>query len=234
MPIVTIREFTIDDLITEFEDTMARDRRTYCPITKKLKEKRAAGEWVGKDGVDLFEAWVFSHDLYAVPYICDVIRTAGWHHEPEIAAHVQQVYAHQLATYPWEKVRHDLEALVTRPDVPYDIDPEAMRTLAEILRAGHPNAKEFILTNRIVHERIPEDVDLSDFSCPDFPGLEWALVAGARRPRTSAPVKVHEKLTPDRPFRGKAIAPGSHKPIRDEVELADPAPSDPVVEEAPL
>jgi len=187
MPIVSGRDFTIDDLIVEFSDTMERQGRAFCPIVKKLVEKRDV--W----SVDDFERWIFGHRDYAVPYIVDVIASAGTHHPPELAANFQTAYAWQLTQYPFEKVRQPLELLL-HSEVMQGIAPDAMKILLGIIRADHPNAKGFLSHPRVLSQ-IPADVDITDWSCAGSEGLKHTCLKGKRPAHSARTGKVWQQLT---------------------------------------
>lgn len=187
MAIVTARTFTIDDLIVEFEDTRVRENRAFCPIVKKLTEMRET--WTVED----FERWIFAQP-YAVEYILDVIRTAGTHHPPDLAANFQIAYAWQLTQYPWERMRPGLEQLLNG-EVVQGIAPDAMKILIGIVRANHKNAKNF-LSQATVINRIPPDVDMTDWPCEDFPHFKDHCLKGARKHgHEAASGKVWQQLT---------------------------------------
>ncbi|HTM78390.1 MAG TPA: hypothetical protein VL133_12270 [Devosia sp.] len=166
---------------------MERDNRSFCPIVKKLIEKREV--WTTDD----FERWIFAHPLYAVPYIVDVIRTAGTHHPPELAANFQTAYAWQLTQYPWEKVRQPLELLL-HSDVVQGIAPDAMKILLGIIRADHPNAKGFLSHPRVL-AKIPAEVDITDWSCAGSEHLSHTCLKGARPAHCAPAGKVWQQLT---------------------------------------
>jgi len=172
MSIATGKSLSIDDLIVEFSDTMERENRSFCPVVKKLTEMRET--WTPDD----FEQWIFAQGDYAVPFLIDVIRTAGTHHPPEGAAYFQTACAWQLTQYPWDKVRQPLELLL-HGEVVQGIAPDAMKILIGIVRANHANAKKF-LSHPFVLARIPPDVDMTRWPCRDFKALKTAPLKGAR------------------------------------------------------
>lgn len=197
MAIVTARTFTLDDLVIEFQDTMERENRSFCPIVKKLRamiaENAVETDPAKVQTVEDFERWIFAQP-YAVEYVLDVIRTAGTHHPPDLAANFQTAYAWQLTQYPWERVRPGLEKLLYG-EVVQGIAPEAMKILAGIVRANHPNAKNF-LSHPFILARIPPDVDMTDWPCADFQHLKDHCVRGQRKHgHEAAQEKVWSQLT---------------------------------------
>lgn len=194
MSIIPGRTFTIDDCITEFTDTMNREGRTYCPVVKKLKQMKAEGGTIAD-----FERWIFAQP-FAVEYIVDVIRTAGTHHPPDIAANCQTAYAWQLTQFPWERVRQPLELLL-HGDVVQGIAPPAMHILLGIIREHHPNPKRFCAHPHVL-SKTPFYVDMTDWRCrEDDDEFQAARLLGRRNWDwdMNPPERVWEQLTTGEP-----------------------------------
>lgn len=169
MPIQS-RNYTLDELIAEFRDTMTQEGRSTCPVTEHLEANR--GKWTIADA----EHWIATDPTYG-PLICsEIIRTAGTHNNPATTGEIQRLYAGYLVAFPWRISRHWIEKLL-HAEVPHGIDDEALKALLDHLDANHPNPKA-LLAKREVARRLPAHIDLTGFKAPSFPEIEAQALRG--------------------------------------------------------
>jgi hypothetical protein len=72
-----------------------------------------------------------------------------------------------------------------------------------MMRDHHPNPKHFCIRPE-VHAKIPEDVDMSDWRCDDFPEIDNALVKGRAPKKPKHTEMKHTLLTKDPKVREHA------------------------------
>lgn len=126
---------TIKDLLPHVVASVTNANRGGCVIRDKLIEKQ--DEW----SIDDFEKWLYSQPVIGVENCIIGIREAN-HALPAAAADLQCYYAKHLVTQDFKEARGRIE-LMLHQGVRGGIDPEALKTLTDWMRAHHPHAEAF-------------------------------------------------------------------------------------------
>lgn len=162
------------DMLADFQDHNQVLGRTSCPACDYIEAHL--------DGpIDDVKAYLYSSPDIAPGLICDgLLATANYQQWPkatlEDAIADQESMTALLAPFPYEVVRNQLEPLLKRWDMAL-LSRTAVDNVLAYIQAGHPNPKAFLMKPEVL-AKIPADVDLTDYPCPDFPELADVPVFG--------------------------------------------------------
>lgn len=168
--LITTRKLTLPDMLPEFQATMRREGRTFCPVT----------DWIAANqdkSFDDFVQMIAAHQEWGPPTCADIIRTCGFYNSPQTTAEIQRLCADILTGYPFKLARPHIEGVFTGPDIVHGLDAEAARILIRHFAANHESPKGFFAQDPVRH-KLPKSIDLTHLPAPAHPHLEGVHMQG--------------------------------------------------------